>query len=424
MSAPRTTDADTAPPPDPAAVFVHLDIDCFFAQAEQLRRPELEDLPVAVGGDGTRGVVATANYVARRYGIRSAMPMSTARRLCADLVVVPTDIAWYRELSLEVIAACAQWRGALQRVGLDELYLHLDPGHVDGGFDGERLAEQMRAAVRQRCGLAASVGVAPTPAVAKLASEAAKPDGARWVQPHDVWGFLARHRLSDIGGVGPVTARRLGVAGLIDVTDARAAGAEQLAALLGDNSGAALWDRITAGGAAELPRRREAASVGVERTLASNVTTCDELDRIVAELADEAHRRLTRAGVGATTVTVKMRSARFENHSRAHRLGPAGQYRVERVAATLAAELFERCGRRTRLVGVTYSGLTEQVQLTLFGAGAPRDPASHPGEVVTHQLFGDGEVVTADDHAAVVRFGDQVRIITDPSAHLTRRTGA
>ena len=270
-------------------------------------------------------------------------------------------------------------------------------------------------------GLTTSVGVAPTPTVAKLASEAGKPDGHRWVRPDDVGGFLARHRLSELGGVGPVTARRLGVAGLIDVADARAAGLERLRGVLGDTSAEALWATITTGGEPRLPQRRDAASVGVERTLERNITNRAQLDAVVEELAAQAHARLVRAGVGATGVTVKMRSARFEDHSRAHRLGPAGQYRVAKVAKTLAAELFERCGRSARLVGVTYTGLTEQVQLSLFSTGgAPRDPLPHPGETVTHTRFGDGEIVTVDAPAAVVRFADRVRIIVDPATHLSR----
>ena len=195
--------------PTQRRVVRHVDLDCFFAAAELLRRPELRGMAVAVGGTGRGGVVSTATYEARKFGVGSGMPMRRARSLCPGLVVVGVDMDWYKALSMEVLVAVAAVADVVEPVSLDEAYLGFD-AEVLGGVGVAALGEEIRS--RARTGLTISFGAGMSRVVAKLASERAKPAGL--VEPGTEWAFLASHALASLPGIGSAGLAKLERAGI------------------------------------------------------------------------------------------------------------------------------------------------------------------------------------------------------------------
>jgi len=404
-----------------SALIGHVDLDCFFAAAETVRRPELRGLCVAVGGAGPRGVIATASYEARHFGVRSAMRTSEALRRCPDLIVLDPDFAWYRELSFEVLATLVGYSTALEPASLDEAYLLFEPSITYDTLPA--LAKELRAEVRARTGLAASFGAGPSRGVAKLASDAAKPDGIRVVTPEQATRFLAEHRLSDLPGLGPSTVERLTSFGVTSVTNLAALDDDVATRFLG-SSGIHLRDLARGHDGTSVAPRSAPSSVGSEETLTQDLRTREEFVSAVDRISREALRRLARLAMGASGVTLKVRNAAFADTSRSVSVGPpTNDPRVlRRALRTLCDPLFDQAGA-VRLVGVTFTGLSDSVQtrLDLEGpsSGWSLQRAPRTGEPVRHATFGSGHVVVGDPDTAVVRFLDRVRVIDDPKRHLT-----
>ena len=211
---------------------IHLDMDAFYASVEQRDRPELRGRPVAVGGSSRRAVVAAASYEARTFGVRSAMPMFRARRLCPDLVVVDLRMEHYRAVSQQIRAILEAHTDLIEPLALDEFYLDVSAGAVSIG-DAGALARQMKDEIRRGTGLTASAGVAPSKFVAKIASDLRKPDGLVIVEPDAVVAFLAPLPVSRMWGVGQVTERRLKELGIHTLADIAATDPARLGDLLG-----------------------------------------------------------------------------------------------------------------------------------------------------------------------------------------------
>lgn len=375
---------------------------------------------MAVGGTGRHGVVATANYVARSYGVHSAMAMGEARRRCADLVIVAPDFAWYHELSFEVLAAVAEVVPDIEPAGLDESYL----GFGDVGWDGiEGVVVDLRSRVRDRTGLAITVGVGVGRGIAKLASGAAKPDGLLIVRPAETSRFLAKTRLRDLGGAGPATLARLEAIGIESVEALGALSEHEVAEALGA-SGLSLWQKARGEDGTELYAAGAPVSVGSEETLEYSVGDLDSFTHEVARLGREAARRLGRLGMGARGVTLKARGVSFNDVSRAQSFGaPTNDwYVVARALESLVGPTWDQVGGAVRLVGVTLTGLSDSVQERLpFGEqraewALGRSPRT--GERVMHKRFGVGRVIVGDPDTAVVRFSDRVRVMGSPREHL------
>jgi DNA polymerase-4 len=202
---------------------VHIDMDAFYASVEQRDRPELRGRPVAVGGSPTsRGVVAAASYEARRHGVRSAVPMSQAVRLCPDLAIVSPDFRKYRDVSGQVMAILRDVTSLVEPLSLDEAYLDVTQ-NAWGEPLGVNVAKRVKAAIREATGLTASAGVAPNKFLAKIASGWRKPDGLTVVAPERVESFLQQLTVDALWGVGPVTAKRLRACGIERVVDLRTA---------------------------------------------------------------------------------------------------------------------------------------------------------------------------------------------------------
>ena len=197
----------------PQRKIIHVDCDCFYAAVEMRDDPSLQDVPLAVGGDGGRGVVTTCNYKARAYGVRSAMPGSEARRLCPELVTVPTDMGRYRAVSQQVMAILRELTDLVEPLSLDEAFLDVSDV-TDHKGSATLMARHLRERVRQEVGITISAGVAPNKFLAKIASDWEKPDGLFVIRPEDVEDFVQRLPVEKLFGVGQVTASKLHALGV------------------------------------------------------------------------------------------------------------------------------------------------------------------------------------------------------------------
>ncbi|MHC5068535.1 MAG: DNA polymerase IV, partial [Planctomycetota bacterium] len=294
---------------------IHIDMDAFFASVEQRDHPQLRDRPVVVGGDPSgRGVVAAASYQARRYGIRSAMSCARAQRLCPATVFVRPDLGRYQAVSRQIHAIFARFTNLIEPLSLDEAYLD-----VSGATSATAIAEAIRSAIGTELNLTASAGVGPNKLIAKIASDANKPDGLCVVRPQQAADFLAPLPLRRIPGIGPVSAERCQRAGLATIADLRQADAATLHPCFGNQAD---HFRDLAWGQDQRPVRHQRVrkSVGVEDTVTHDLTTAADLHALLASLADKLAQRLARHALGGRTLTLKIRYADFTTISRSHTL--------------------------------------------------------------------------------------------------------
>lgn len=394
-----------------------VDVDAFFASVERLADPRVGDRPLAVAGTGPRGVVASACYAARGYGVAAAVPTARARRACPRLVVVPPAGELYRQVGRRVAEVLdgEDVRGAAVRASVDEALVRVGVADERGG---EEAAARIRARVREATGLAVSVGVAPAPTAARVAAGLAKPDGVRVAG--DAAALLAPLEVEALPGVGPRTGQRLADAGLRRVGDVAAAPRDRVVRLVGVARGDELRRRAVGGDGVEdvAASGREAAQVSRERTFDVDVAAGPRLDAAVDELAAEVVERLARDGAAAGTVAVRVRDAARADRSRQSQLGApvADVAAVAAVARGLARELAAEAGR-VRLVGVAASGLSRDAAQGVLPLFAPPRPAPRRGEGawVRHRRFGLGWVVGRVDEGWRVVFSvDGDGVFADP----------
>jgi DNA polymerase-4 len=348
-------------------ILAHLDLDAFFAAVEELEDPSLRTRPLVVGGDPHgRGVVATANYVARRVGRRSAMSSAEALRRCPEAVFVRPRHSLYREYSAAVWTAVREVVPVVERTGLDEGYLELTALAPDFGR-ARALAEAVRTSVRAATSLSCALGVAPTKVVAKIASDRRKPGGITVVPAGTEAAFLAPLPVRRLPGVGPRAEERLRSAGISTVGELGALGDLELGAVLPGQVGRLLRDRALGIDPRGLETTSERISISVEETFERDLRERDLLHAELRRMAGELGAHLRRDGLSARTVTTKLRYADFSLRSRSTSL-PVGIDDDERIAE-LACSLLDRGLRdrpgALRLVGVGVSGLSDHRQLSL-----------------------------------------------------------
>jgi DNA polymerase IV len=348
-------------------IVAHLDLDAFFAAVEELESPELREKPLVVGGDPRgRGVVATANYVARRFGIHSAMSAAEAIRRCPQAVFVRPRHSLYREYSRHVWTTVRGVVPTVEQTGIDEGYL--DVGEVAADFlEARVVAEAVQTAVRAATSLTCSLGVAPCKVVAKVGSDARKPGGLTVVVPGQEAAFLAPFDVRRLPGVGPKAEQRLRAAGVDTVGALAALEDGDLARLLPGSVGKVLRDRARGIDPRGLDLEVERVSISVENTFERDLADRERLHDELRAMADEVAGHLRSRGQTARTVTTKLRYADFSIRSRSTSLdvGIDDGARIGELACRLLDRgLRDRPGA-LRLVGVGVSGLVEFRQLAL-----------------------------------------------------------
>jgi len=338
---------------------LHVDLDAFYASVESLKDPSLAGKPVVVGGAGTRGVVMSASYEARGFGIRSAMPAVRARRLCPDAIFVPPDFESYKAHSNRFREILLAVTPLVEPISLDEAFLDVSGALLLYG-EPEAIARKVRREVQDGIGVRCSVGVAPTKLVAKLASAGAKPDGMVVVRADDVDTYLDPLPVRALWGVGEKTAETLGRLGVRTVGDLGRTPVGVLARLMGEQHARDLRDLARGVDDRTVVPYEAPKSVSHEETFDRDLDDQRELLREVLSLSQRVAARLREDGFRARTVTLKIRLANFTTLTRSRTLASASD-----VAADLyqvVGELFAAlpgARRRVRLLGVAATGLVQ-----------------------------------------------------------------
>ncbi len=404
------------------ASVMHLDLDAFFAAVEQRDKPSLRGKPVIVGGVGLRGVVSTASYEARTFGVGSAMAMSEARRRCPHAAFLAGRFDAYRQASGVVMGLLRELSPLVEPLSLDEAFVDLEAGPERPLDEGSLLA--LAADLRTRLteatgGLTASVGLGSSKFIAKVASELAKPDGVRLVAPGTEVATIAPLPARAIPGVGPATMDRLSRLGVHTVADLQRLSSAELVRELGRAGGEHLHALARADDDRPVEPERETRSISVEDTFEHDIADAGVLRGIADRHAAQVVQRLVKAGLFARTVTVKVRWPDFSSVSRSRTLDGATD-RVDMVAQ-VARNLLEGLDTTggVRLLGVGVSGLVEVAQEPLFdlddrGPGrvveeaevplTRRPPGWLPGSDVVHDEHGAGWVWGSGLGRVTVRF--------------------
>jgi DNA polymerase-4 len=347
------------PPDDTGCTVLHVDMDAFYASASLLSRPELVGTPVIIGGGGNRGVVLSATYEARRFGVASAMPMARARRLCPTATVVAPDHALYTRISAAVMATFETVTPIVEPLSLDEAFLEV-AGAVRRLGSPARIGQLIRDTIHDEQGITCSVGVAPTKFVAKLASGLAKPDGMVVVPRDEVVSFVQQLPVGALWGVGDKTEEVLVRLGLHTVADIAHTPLETLRRALGDTLGPHLHDLAWGRDPRHVEPVRRERSIGSDETFEFDVDDPAYLHRQLLKLSERTAARVRSAGLMGRTVTVKVRFSDFTTITRSRTLRDPTD--VSRDIYDTAKSLFDALGlqrARIRLVGVRMEGLVE-----------------------------------------------------------------
>ena len=340
--------------------FIHIDMDCFYAAVEMRDNPKLASVPLAIGGNSRRGVLSTANYIAREYGVRSAMSNYHAKQLCPDLVIVPGRMAVYKQVSTQIRAIFNRYTDLVEPLSLDEAYL--DVSHSTA-FKGSAtlIAEQIRTDIFNTTGLTASAGIAPIKFIAKIASDENKPNGQFVVLPEQVDSFLAQLPLGKIPGVGKVTLEKLNLKGLYTGQDVREKGANWMQQHVG-NFGVSLYQKCMGEHIGRVSTERVRKSLSVEHTYEYNKTSLQECLEQLPSLLEELTRRLAKQQLEQqiNKLSVKVKFANFVVTSAdqaSHQLNSG-------ILSELLTKAYER-------------GNQQPVRLLGIGVGIKSEPQQH-----------------------------------------------
>ncbi|MCR1781531.1 DNA polymerase IV [Nocardioides carbamazepini] len=361
------------------ASVLHLDLDAFFAAVEQRDKPSLRGKPVVVGGTGGRGVVSTASYEARAFGVRSAMSTREARARCPHAAYLSGRFEAYRSASAAVMAVLRDCSPLVEPLSLDEAFVDLARADLPDleVATVSALAEELRARVHQVTGgLTASVGVASSKFLAKIASDLRKPDGLVVIEPGTELALLRPLHVSVIPGVGPATVERLKRAGVHTVEELERVSQEELVRLVGKAQGQGLFQLARAEDDRPVVADRETKSVSVEGTYEHDLTDRPQMGAIVTRQAGEVAKRLRASGLSGRTITLKVRLYDFTTLSRSSTLpAPTDEpATIARLARTLLEDLDTSGG--VRLLGVGVSGLADWIQEDLFATTEPGEDAT------------------------------------------------
>ncbi|MCX6129025.1 MAG: DNA polymerase IV [Proteobacteria bacterium] len=335
---------------------IHFDMDAFYASVEIRDNPSLADKPLVIGhSPQSRGVVCTASYVARKFGIRSAMPCSQAARLCPEAIFLEPNFQKYREVSSQIQAIFAQYSSLIEPLSLDEAFL--DVTNNAHGLFATRLARMIQDEIHQKLGLTGSAGVAPNKLLAKIASDIHKPRGITVIIPEQVLRFMRNLPLRSIHGIGPASEKRLKQLGLNVCQDVWQWDPERLSTELG-GMGSWIWERAQGLDQRPVEAHRERKSLGKETTFASDVLDTEILLAELQKLAQKLSQALRSRGMRGRTLTVKCKYADFTllTRSQSFSLATDDPMQIEELARVLL-QLTEFGRRRIRLLGLSMSNL-------------------------------------------------------------------
>jgi DNA polymerase-4 len=354
-----------------APTILHLDMDAFYASAEQASKPSLRGKAVVVGGLGPRGVVATASYEARVFGVHSAMPMAQARRLAPNAAYLTPRFTFYRTISEQVMGLLRALSPLVEPLSLDEAFVDLEAGGTAWDETSARLAgERLRVDIRAMTALTGSVGLAASKMLAKIGSEQAKPDGLVLIEPGTERALLGPMSVRILPGVGPATGDHLRRAGITTVEEIVEAGEDEVVRLLGKAHGHGLYAMALARDDRAVVAERDTKSVSVEDTYDVDIHDRVRVRMEVQRLADRCVRRLREAGLSGRTIVLKVRRYDFSTLTRSETLrGPTDDPAVVREAAARLLEAVDTTGG-VRLLGVGVSGLADYTQEDLFAQAA------------------------------------------------------
>jgi DNA polymerase-4 len=398
---------------------IHCDLDAFFAAVEQRDRPELRGKPVIVGGDpGSRGVVSTCSYEARKFGVHSAMPVRTALSLCPDGIFLPVDGAKYQRVSREVMTVLRRFTPAVEQVSIDEAFLDVAGSEALFGPAPE-IARRIKRAVVETTGLTVSVGVGTNKLIAKVGSDLRKPDGLVIVEPGQEAAFLAPLEIRRLWGIGPKTAERLHGLGVVTIGELAALPVETLARALGDH-GSTLHDRalgidsdpVTGGGEA-------AKSVSHETTFAVDVTDPAEIERTLLALTEGVSARLRAGGIRAGTVAVKIRDSSFRTITRQKHLAEPSDLTETIWRAALDVARPEIRGKKIRLLGVSATQLGEPEQISMFEVVDAKQRRVVDAQDAVRRRYGDSAVT----RGSLLHRGLPAPFERDPASAVEGRVG-
>jgi len=383
----------------PDRTIIHVDMDAFYASVEQLDNPELRGRPVIVGADPRqgrgRGVVAACSYEARKFGVRSALPISQAWKLCPDGAYVRPRMKRYAEVSGEVMEILGSFTNLVEPLSIDEAFLDIT-GSVALFGAPIQIARAIKKRIRETTGLTGSAGVAPNKFLAKIASDIKKPDGLVVVEPDGIEAFLRDLPISRMWGVGPKTEERLRELGLHTIGALRARKREDIVRALGANLGDHLYNLAIGHDDRPVVPNWEPKSVSNETTFDEDTADLSLLTQTVRHLAENVGRRLRRDSYKAKKITLKLRYAPFETHTKQTSIARATDSDEEIIR--LALGLFEQfpLDRRVRLIGVGTGDIVrpgeESAQLGLFDEAPRKDGVIDRTVDRIRERFGDAAI--------------------------------
>ena len=344
---------------------IHIDMDCFFAAVEMRDNPALRDIPIAIGGSRVqRGVISTANYPARKFGVRSAMPTGMALKLCPHLTLLPGRFEAYREASNHIREIFSRYTSLIEPLSLDEAYLDVSASHHCHG-SATLMAQEIRQTIFNELSLTASAGVAPVKFLAKIASDLNKPNGQFVLTPDEVPGFLKTLPLGKIPGVGKVSAAKLESMGLRTCEDVQNSDLAMLLKRFG-KFGRILWERSHGIDEREIHNDRQRKSIGVERTLEEDIHEWADCEAIVERLYPELERRLAkvRPDLRIARQGIKLKFNDFQQTTQEH-VWPK-LTKDDLLATAYQSWQERRAGRGVRLVGLHVTLLDPQLERQLL----------------------------------------------------------
>jgi DNA polymerase-4 len=335
---------------------LHIDMDAFFSAVEEKRHPELAGKPVVVGGEGDptkRGVVSTASYEARKFGIHSAMPLRTAHKLCPDAIFLPVDYEEYSRVSEEVKAILSAFSPIMEDVGIDEAFL--DISSIDR--PSEEIAKEIKKRIKEETGLACSIGIAPNKLLAKMASDMQKPDGLIIIAEDDIQGRIWPLSVRKLWGVGPKTEAYLKEMGIQTVGDLASLSLDRLVEEFGQSYGSYLYEASRGIDESPLVTHWEPKSISRETTFQRDVDNWQVIAKTLAELTKEVVINMKEEGYQGRTVTLKIRFNDFKTYTRAKSLNKHTdlEEEIRRAAFDCLGRL--ELKKKVRLIGVRVSNL-------------------------------------------------------------------